>query len=64
MLISNNYKTLGNSAGSSLCEYFLCVNLYFTEQLSVSIFGVCGFFGHSGVPLLKPRGHYCSFVDE
>ena len=39
-------------------------NLSFTEQLSVSIFGVCGYFGHSRVPLLKPRGHMCSFVEK
>ena len=30
----------------------------------MSIFGVCGFFGHSGVPLLRPRRHMCSFVGK
>ena len=36
---------------------FVWVNFSFTELLSVSVFGVCGLFGHSGVSLYKPRGH-------
>ena len=52
---SINYKTADNSASSSLYEdclwardyapfLFLWVNLSFTEQLSVSICGISGFF--------------------
>ena len=28
----------------------------------MSIFGISGFFSHSGMPFLKPRGHKCLFV--
>ena len=41
---SINYETAEYSAGSSLYEDCLWVNLSFTEQLSVSIFGICEFF--------------------
>ena len=36
--------TADNSAGSSLYKDCLLVNLSFTEQLSVSIFGIRGVF--------------------
>ena len=66
IFITIHYKTTDNSAGSSLCANRLWVNLSFTEQLSVStcIFGISGFFGHSGVLFLKPRSHKCSFVGK
>ena len=66
IFITIHYKTTDNSAGSSLCANRLWVNLSFTEQLSVStcIFGISGFFGHSGVLFLKSRSHKCSFVGK
>ena len=48
-----HYKTADNSASSGLYEDFLLVNLSFTEQLSLSIFGIFGFFWLSGVPFFK-----------
>ena len=39
-----DYKTPDNLPGSSLYEVSLGVNFLFTEQLSVSVFGISGFF--------------------
>ena len=39
-----HYETADNSAGSSLYEDCVWINLSFTEQLSVSILGISGLF--------------------